>query len=506
MLQEVKQIMSLFEGYPDAYGNYRIIEQGIAGEKNVGRAVTLRKPLNEECWTMHLRGMLGLGVIPINAESKVKFAAIDIDKYDLDHEALIKKIAEHKMPLVVCRSKSGGAHCYIFLREFVSAKVVQGKLREMAGLLGYGTSEVFPKQVEILVDRGDIGQWINMPYFDHANTVRWAYNDRCEKLTLRDFITYAESKRLSEQELMDWGKATKIEDLLPGGPPCLNHIVRNGFPDGTRNNGLFNLGVYAIKSAGEHWEKKLVEYNQKFMNPPLSPEEVIGVIKSLKKKEYNYTCDQHPIQPHCNATKCRACKFGIGNGSGLPVFGTLTKLQTTPPIWFLDIEGGSRMELTTEQLQNQRLFQAACMEHLNIMPMMPKAEVWTTMIQRLMESVSVIEASVDMSPVGQCLEHLDRFCTGKAQAKTADEILLGKPWTNNGRHYFRITDFIQYLDRMRFKHEGLRWICNMLRKQNGRHHFMNIKGKGVNVWSIPEMKIMDGKFSVPDTSEPSPFK
>ena len=62
----------------------------------------------------HLDGKTGVGAIPINEENKCKFGALDIDVYPLDHAALIKKLKQNKVPCVVCRSKSGGAHVFFF--------------------------------------------------------------------------------------------------------------------------------------------------------------------------------------------------------------------------------------------------------------------------------------------------------------------------------------------------------------------------------------------------------
>ena len=52
----------------------------------------------------------------------VKWAAIDIDVNDIDHTGLEEKVVELELPLVVYRSKSGGAHCYLFLEEPCPAK------------------------------------------------------------------------------------------------------------------------------------------------------------------------------------------------------------------------------------------------------------------------------------------------------------------------------------------------------------------------------------------------
>lgn len=504
MSNEFPAFIALFEGYPDAYGTYQLSNpDGVAGEKNVGQAKTVKHPVTEKLWEFHLRGMIGLGIIPINARSEVKFGAIDIDSYDgFDHKTLVDNIEKHKMPLVVCRSKSGGAHCYIFMTEWAPARLVQGKLREMAALLGHGTSEIFPKQVEILVERGDLGQWINMPYFNCERSNRYAYGQDGSMLAILEFVKFAESRRVKPKDLEQWGKK---QDVLPGGPPCLNTLCVQGFPAGTRNNGLYNLGVYCMKVSQDGWEKLLVDMNQKFMSPPLEPVEVMGVIKSLKKKEYNYSCNQAPIQSHCNQAKCRGCKYGIGGAGNMPTVGTLTKLETKPALWFVDLEGGKRVELTTAQLQDPRQFQLMCMEYLNIMPGIPKREVWEEIISKLMGNVTVIAVSDDMSMEGQLMEQIDRFCTGRAVAKGADEILLGKPWTNDGRHYFRVGDLLEYFDRKRFRIEGMKWLCNVMRKNGGEHHFMNLKGKGTNLWSIPAFKTIQDKLTQPDPDVENPF-
>ncbi len=500
--------MSLFEGYGKAHGAYVIEGVATPGEKKVGMAKTLRQEVTPKLWEAHLAGYSGLGIIPINELSNVKFGAIDIDIYDLDHMKLINDIEKHHMPLVVCRTKSGGAHCYLFMVDWAPAKLVQGKLREMASVLGYGTSEIYPRQVEILVERGDQGQWINMPYHDHVKTTRYAFGISGKMMTLEMFIPFAQSRRQSVSQLKSW--TTKVEESLKDGPPCLNVLCKQGFPAGTRNNGLFNLGVYAMKSHPDGWEKLVADLNNDFMKPPLTPTEVLGVIKSLKKKEYNYSCNQQPIQPYCDAVKCRMCKFGVGTGSGLPSMGTLTKLDTKPPTWFIDIEGGSRLELTTEQLQNPRLFQLVCMEALNMVPSIPNKASWDAMIQKLMENVSVVEVSEDMNPVGQFMEQVERFCTGRVQAKTQDEILLGKPWLNGERHHFRVSDMVAFLERNRFKYDGIKWIFKVLRDHGGLHAFMVInmgggKKKGVNVWSMPEFAYRTDKFPLPNQESEEPF-
>ena len=118
-----------------------------------------------------------VGIIPINEENKVKWGCIDVDQYPLDHKKIIERVRKIKLPLIVCRSKSGGAHLFIFVDDWVPAREMQDVLNHMSAALGYGGSEVFPKQVKLFLDRGDVGNFLNLPYYDQEMGLRYAFND-----------------------------------------------------------------------------------------------------------------------------------------------------------------------------------------------------------------------------------------------------------------------------------------------------------------------------------------
>jgi hypothetical protein len=62
-------------------------------------------------------------------------------------------------------------------------------------------------------------------------------------------------------------KLNNSEEKLPGGPPCLQHLLsQGGIAEGGRNNGLFNLGVYLRKSDPENWQERLEEYNERILS------------------------------------------------------------------------------------------------------------------------------------------------------------------------------------------------------------------------------------------------
>ena len=69
----------------------------------------------------HLKGVKGIGSIPITDKNECKFGVLDIDTYNVDHKEIAKKCKALKIPAVVCRSKSGGAHIFIFMKDWVNA-------------------------------------------------------------------------------------------------------------------------------------------------------------------------------------------------------------------------------------------------------------------------------------------------------------------------------------------------------------------------------------------------
>ena len=490
------RMMDLFKGYMHAYGIYNITDETNAEGKRLGNAATKRMPITTELWDAHLKGEQGLGIIPINEDNEVKFGVIDVDQYNVDLINLNKRLVDEKLPVVLFRSKSGGAHIYVFFDKFVSAKTVQVKLKELAAYLGYGNSEVYPKQTKVLAERGDIGQWINIPYFDAESTMRYAFGPDHKALKIGKFLEYVSGLVIPLSKLTDLELAGS-DVILRDGPPCLQHLATQGFPKGTRNKGLFNLGVYALKSNPDGFKDDLDKYNKQYMTPPLPSSEVLGVIKSLQKKEYNYTCKEEPICGFCNSTICRARKYGVGTGKNMPVLSSLTKLNTQPPVWFIEVEDGGRIEVSTDDLQHPLKFQKRCMDVLNIMPDVVKREVWQAVVQELLGNVNVVDMPVDASPAGQLIEHLETFCTNRAASTEQDGLLTGKPWKYDNRIYFRIRDFLAFLDRVKFTYFKQHKIIAILKENGAKHKAFNIKGRCVNTWHIPEFVRMVGQYEKP---------
>tara|TARA_R110002020_G_scaffold103231_1_gene241711 strand:- start:2299 stop:3822 length:1524 start_codon:yes stop_codon:yes gene_type:complete len=494
-----------FAGLRKAYGTFTASEDYREDGKASGKNITISKELTDEdllnLWDGHLSGKQSVGIVPIDEHNKCVWGAIDVDEYQLDLKALAKTISKQKLPLVVCRSKSGGAHLYLFIDEPVSASMLQRKLRQISASIGYGGSEIFPKQTQLLLERGDRGSTLNMPYFGGENSTRYAYGKQGEALTPQEFLDHT-SEIILKKEALERLEVSPLHEKiewLDQSPPCLQHLVVQGFPKGTRNSGLFNVGVFLRKKYPDDWEKRLEDINIKYMQPPLGAQEVLTIGKQLQRKDYFYRCNDQPIASFCNSSLCRTRKFGIGANGGTPLFSNLTKQDSDPPIWFLDVEGG-RLELETDDLLNQNRFQRKCMDALNKIPPKVKENVWRQIIQQLLDVLTIVEVPKESSTEGHFIELLENFCTERP-ARERDELLLHKPWTNEGRTYFRLGDLMDYLHRNNFKEYQRNKLTSKLKQLHGEPHFFNIKGRGVNVWFIQEFETQDQPHDLPDFND-----
>jgi hypothetical protein len=375
----------------------------------------------------------------------------------------------------------------------------------MAAALGFGGSEVFPKQARIIAERHDIGSWINMPYFNAAQTNRPGLDDDGKPISLEQFLTLAEGLRCNVAALADL-EITSAGDLTDG-PPCLAFLLSTQVETGTRNDVAFNLAMYLKGAKPETWREDLDDLNKRKFSPPLQIEELKGILSSIGRRSYMYTCSRPALKGHCDKGACRTKKFGVGQGGDFPLLTSLTKFDTQPPTWFVDVEGSGRVELATDDLQDQHRFQRKCMDCINLMPPAIKPDQWRTVVQTLLENLTLVQVPHDASAVGQFRDLLEAFCTSRAQARAKEEVLLGKPWLHEGRHYFRMADLLAYLDRHHFRELKVHKIAQALKGMTGSSStFMKIAKKGVNLWSVPEFERRDEEpAKLPDLGEGTPI-
>jgi len=497
----VTKFFTIFSGCQSAHGQTKVLDSAKNGKMNA-KSFIVREPLTEELVQKHFDGVQGIGSIPIDESNQCVFGALDIDDYSLDLIALKKKINRLKIPLVTCRSKSGGAHCFLFMKQKISAAEMRDKLAEFASALGFGGCEIFPKQEEVKVERGDVGNFINLPYFNEKYTTRYAIKDDGEAHTLDEFFKLVDKFTLTIEQLAKF-RIHDDDDLLPNGPPCLQQLTEFGIPEGGRNQTLMNVGIYYKLSSPSDWKEKLESHNQNYSNPPLPAKEIVDIQTRLEKKDYYYMCKQEPLSSHCNRGLCRNRKFGIGSTQAFPILGGLTVVESEPPVWFVDVDG-SRLELTTKQLQMQIEFQRACMEQTYRMPVRMKDNDWRDLVDNLLDSATRISVPEELTQKGLFNELLETFCTSRIRGTSPEELLTGKPWTDEGYTYFKLSALQDFLRRQGFTSYTRGQITERLKESNGgdiadrEYRFKDSRDKWrkVRVWFVPE--IQKGEVELPE--------
>lgn len=489
------QFEALYRGLQRAHGAYTITgaDDAKAG-KIAGRAITLYETPTVDKWQSHLDGKQGLGIVPINESNQCRWGTVDIDEY---REGLLEEVEEKtrelQLPVICLRTKSGGIHVTCYLSEDVDARIVRSKMSEIAAALGYAGVEIYPKQVALASER-DCGNWLNMPYFNAAATDRYAIY-KGQPITVEQFLKFAAKMSCTPEQFI--AISIKGSDAFNDGPPCLQTMAEIKVAVGGRNDALFAMAVYAKAKWPEEWESQVDRLNSEYFTPPLPSREVQQLVTSIGRKgSYFYPCSKPPLTSYCNKHACGKREFGIGQGCSEPTLdiGKLVKLCTEPPTWIIDVEG-ARFELETEELMSQAKFAKCCMEKINQWPPMVKPAVWQRLVQERLANVEIIEAPKEASPEGRFMWHLEQYCVTTAPARNREELLMGKPWTDNERHYFRSEDLMRYLNQHGFREITPRKAWSLLRhKVNAKHEQFQIKGRCCQAWSVPEFDRQNETF------------
>jgi len=486
----------LFKGNNQSFGQWN--------PKNSKSRTEKFRPKDEH-FDRHLSGKYGIGRVPIMEDNTCWWGAIDIDCHEegkvINLDIIAKTIFSKGLPLVLCRSKSGGAHCYVFLSKPIPANIVKKVLSKWAGDLGYQESEIFPKQNELRDNQ--LGNWINLPYFNTDKTNRYAIEMRDQvptKLTFDEFMIHAEGKRLSQSDL---------ESFITVGheqaPPCIQRMMLEGVPKGYRNEALYAFTTY-LKRKGGGYKEAAHNLNLSVFDRPLSISEAGRTIQSASRKEYKYKCQEEPCRSYCDSAVCVDRKYGIERsdefdaGDNVPEFTRLCVINTEPPIWELYVND-IKVEVDTKTLRHFPYLAEAIMERLYMVVPILKQKEWMLILGGLMEKLEHVSAPDDASIAGGMRNKLIEFAmradfndNGK-NFNNRELVNRGMPVVqdidNDGKRVviFKGNDFKTYLKRT--KSEDMKgntlWVA--LRDMGVNYKRLRIGGKATNLWVLP----IDGK-------------
>jgi len=500
----ISRFIALFTGLRRAYGSYTLDGTKTAAGKRPGKAVTKKEDLTDELYEKHLTTDWTLGVIPIMDDTCV-FGALDIDVYKgLDHKKVIADIQKAQLPLVACRSKSGGMHLYIFFRDPALCVDVRRQLKEWGIALGFPSVEIFPKQDVIQPD--EVGNWINLPYAGALveggyGTERYGYTDTGEPIAeLPAFLDYAEGKRVSPEAFKRIDPQIRKEGEFSDGPPCIQQLAADKVTEGGRNNAMYQMAVYAKLKHGENFADYVTQYNVQYFDPPLTHSELNTIIKSVARKDYWYKCKDQPCASVCKRSTCLTRPYGLGEGhtGGARLeYGSLVKQVVVDndgketqdiPVYYWTINGVV-VVFTMDDLFNQDRFRRRIAEKLNTVPMMVRKNEWIDLIAEKLSALEIVQAPFEAGLYGQFVSVLYDFVREFGRGKRWDSLITGLVFiTDEGgsrRAYFRWQDLRDHMDRRKFAGLSNKDVWAAMRlyadAQSGER---KMKGMSLRWWSV----------------------
>jgi hypothetical protein len=329
-MNKEKRFIEAFTGLQRAFGEADLSKLQI--DPSTGKAKPVygwaHREITDQDYLDHLQGKQSIGIQPCDDKGMAKFGAIDIDDKqhsysNFPYKKYLDIIAEHNLPIVPVKSKSGGLHLYLFVKEPIRAVTIRNFLEGLLFTLKLPTNiEIYPKQTELGKDsegKWNMGQYINLPYYN--KTERVGFNLDGTTFTFDQFIDVIDSNTYTADQLEEFS-LEHTRNLLNGGgeefndgPPCLAILTKNKLTDG-RDRFLYNYMVFAKKKYPDDWEKMVVAAPGKYFEPGANgvidwtEDKTKKKLKSWARETKGHTCNEDPIQPVCMKAECRKRKFG----------------------------------------------------------------------------------------------------------------------------------------------------------------------------------------------------
>lgn len=523
---QVQSFMNLFTGSKHNYGEhiYSDVDPSTGKEKGTSKTIT-NKLITIEEYRNHLDGKKGLGVIPINEENnKCRFAVIDVDIYDINYNVYISAIERNNFPLVPFKSKSGGLHLYLFFSEESSAIKAKEIIKTFSSLLSIDilvkrrkneSVEIFPKQSKL--GKGQIGNWINLPYFNAGNTKSPALRNGKE-LSLNEALVYIKEKQTNIKDVTEF-----LEDLqFNDAPPCLQRLnLLNILEENSgRNNYLFSFGVFFKKKDENFFEQNLKELNLDLLKPIPEKELQATIISSLNKRDYVYKCKENPLVDFCDKKLCRKREFGVGKDGGYfssIESGKLYQFKTSQPYyeWEVRLQGQENFVKlrfkSEEEIIKQDAFLKLCMRELYELPSKLKQSEWFVKVNQALKEIEIVtvDEDDDISEYTLLKNLIIEFLTSRSMAEKKDQIFAKRVYfeQSSKEYYFRVKDLSEYIFVLKgFKYFNPRELHGILKEWNCKFKVLKTEsGKTVRVafFNQDDLKVNmeDKEVFVPDFSK-----
>jgi len=252
---------------------------------------------------------------------------------------------------------------------------------------------------------------------------------------------------------------------------------------------MFNVAVYLRKRYPDDWQQKIDEYNN--VMAKIKSDEVQGIVKQAGKKAYSYKCKQPPINAVCNRRLCRTRLYGVGTTDtdetrGYAIGGLIRyDSPNGDEAQFAMEVNGKRVMVATPQLYSRDEFNRACINQANVIPVHMTPVKWLVFLSSFLATADVVSLPEDASPLGQLWQHIIMFLTDGVVAIEKEKLLLGVPYREEEKIYFRSTDLFAYLNSRRIPYKSPQQVWELLRGRGGDKTAWKISGKFTNVWYVP---------------------
>jgi hypothetical protein len=506
-----ERLHELFRGAQDRHLTYDPARLRLVGSKmemkdeNDEGPRDRKEPPTVDLWEKHLAGTYPLGISPLRHDGMCRWGVIDIDVYDdLDHGALAREIQRARMPLVVCRSKSGGAHIFLFAADWIPQANMNAALVALAARLGHANAEVYPPVP------GKKGNCVNLPYL--GGSERWGVKPTGLDMHVLEFLERAETARCAPAEI---ARLTKTAAQKPVETAPSSRVLRKltemcdeiaGLTDGRKralHDTAFLFGKYVLKDRVE-------------ADTVIGRLVAAGVAAGLEPG----AAESHARNGLEGRLRKRGGADGGDDDENEGRFAEIDRIVRIvggdEQMWRVTVADYGDITLPSREVWKNDVFNLRCAEILGVGFRRLSINAWADRLNAALTTAETEAAPTEASTTPLFHDALNDFLFDRHRAEAKEEMLLGKPWHDDktGRIWFRFKDMYKQLCQgpgtpLQGKSRGK--IGEMLRSI-GRYGAdldvhkttTGLKGKTTEVWWVLA-DILDGptpELPLPKTEKP----
>lgn len=498
---DARSMCRLFDGKDDSFYTYDPATIVLdAKGKQKPKYLSVEQPVTPEVWQAHLDSRQPLVLVPIRHNDTCVWGAIDIDQYDgLDHADLVRQCAALGLPLVVCRSKSGGAHLFLFADEPVPAAAMRVRLRAMADVLGRPTAEIFPKQ-DRLENKGSA---LNMPYLASVSP---AIRPDGSPMALHEFVELAETSRQPESFFAAPSSAearSKASDTDNTGTGLMPPKATPADARRRLNLRCEQVRLAAPADANNRLVSGAFDMGRFCRDTGLSADEARAAMLNAwtfrKSGETGAEREFDEVWSRAFANGQQQGRMATSQVTGsLPDIERCWIIPDDEHTTFrLQIDGREMTVGVAEFLDQRKFNNIALLAIGRAFHLLGQKQrnLWIDMVNDARSRAEIDPLTGGVSRGEVFRDMIEDFVTNRHRAKNKDEIVLGKPWHDEegGQHIFRMKDLRRFLDLCKspFAKETDAQLASRIRRMGGGDVRPRVKGgKQPNAWWVPDSDLV----------------